>query len=531
MLNTDFETNEKKSFKSFTFDFKALYDSLNPDIVLEAVNAAMIECRPNWTVDFRSWILSLISMSLKSSVGLFENLWYKQKQGVPTGGSLCVQVANITVYYIMHKIVYSKPVIMKDIKAVKRYIDDGAGTFGGSKRQFNNWMDTVNRGLSSFGLHIDEFVIKDTSEYVNFLDIQFCFDHDGQLQTDLYIKETDSRSYLNFSSSHPNHTYSGIVYSQCQRLRRIINDDERLASRLEELKVSFIKAGYPRKMVDNICSKVKSTKRSLECNPKNKGPKNKGPKNNPSSPNIRIISTYGSDKSIIDTVKKFEPLLKRTRSFSGSDNSVASASHGSTSTSRSSHQPTEKSLFQFVKKTGSSIKNRLVKVKSQALGNRFGPTLPCNERNCMCCRLVSHEESRIVNGRVVKSAPGTCSTYNIIYLVSCKMCSKCYVGRSTRTLKTRIGEHRRGFYHILSGKTYDENDDAFSIGMHLLEHGCSDKSNFNECISVCIIDNCNPKSLEVKEHKFIHSFQTLRPMGLNTQNPFSLSILNPNFDL
>ena len=111
------------------------------------------------------------------------------------------------------------------------------------------------------------------------------------------------------------------------------------------------------------------------------------------------------------------------------------------------------------------------------------------------------------------------------------MCSKCYVGRSTRTLKTRIGEHRRGYYHILSGKTYDENDDAFSIGMHLLEHGCSEKYDFSEHFNVCIIDNCNPNTLEVKEHKFIHLLQTLRPKGLNTQNPFGLSILNPNSDL
>ena len=38
------------------------------------------------------------------------------------------------------------------------------------------------------------------------------------------MKETDSRSYLNFDSAHPNYTFSGTVYSQSLRLRQIINE-------------------------------------------------------------------------------------------------------------------------------------------------------------------------------------------------------------------------------------------------------------------------------------------------------------------
>ena len=86
---------------------------------------------------------------------------------------------------------------------------------------------------------------KPPTEYVNFLDIQFCFDQDGDLQTDLYTKETDSRSYLNFSSAHPNHTFSGNVYAQSLRLRSIINNKDRQKIRLDELSVAFKNAGYP----------------------------------------------------------------------------------------------------------------------------------------------------------------------------------------------------------------------------------------------------------------------------------------------
>ena len=75
-----------------------------------------------------------------------------------------------------------------------------------------------NNKIGAYGLHIDESSIKPNSVFVNFLDIQFCFNMEGQLQTDLYIKETDSRAYLNFSSAHANYTFSGNVYSQSIRL-------------------------------------------------------------------------------------------------------------------------------------------------------------------------------------------------------------------------------------------------------------------------------------------------------------------------
>ena len=108
-------------------------------------------------------------------------------------------------------------------------------------------------------------------------------------------------------------------------------------------------------------------------------------------------------------------------------------------------------------------------------------------------------------------APGTCCPYNIIYLVCCKLCTKCYnVGRSVRTLKTRIGEHHHAFYHVIQGKSFDEDNDDYSIGMHLAhEHKVTKNSDFNDNIEVCIIDRYSPKSLEVCENKFIYLLQTL----------------------
>jgi len=366
----------------------------------------------------------------------------------------------------------------------------------------------VNKDLQPFGLNIDESSLASPGNYVPFLDIQFCFDDTGSLQTDLYVKETDSRSYLNFSSTHPNHVYSGIVYSQCLRLRRIINCNIRLAKRLSELRVSFIAACYPASMVDNIIKKVSALERDLYRQSK---------KEEPEKP-VRVVSTYGSDSDIVSSAKKFEAQLSRTRSFSFSGSSEASPPPPSNNT---------KKVFQFVKKTGASLKNKLVKVKNLATGKKYGPTVPCRGKNCKCCEQITDQETLTINGMLVKTAPGSCTTYNIVYLVICTLCHQAYVGRSIQLLRKRIGQHRTKFYSILKGSKIDPLDDDFALGTHLTEHhGCSERTDFNDVYRVCIIDNCSPKVIELKEHKFIHILNTLRPNGINIQNPFGIPRFN-----
>ena len=193
------------------------------------------------------------------------------------------------------------------------------------------------------------------------LDINFCFDPaNGNLKTDLYVKETDSRSYLHFGSCHPNHIYSGIVFSQCLRLRRIINDNTRLKQRLSELEVSFKKCRYPTKMIQNISKKVQSLERNINEEKKKKENGNK----------IRVISTYGCDSDLVSSVKNIEKDLRETKSFSSKMVPCKSENK-------------ENSLFTFVKKTGPNLKQKLVKVKQYAVGDKFGKFRPCGAKKTM----------------------------------------------------------------------------------------------------------------------------------------------------
>ena len=48
---------------------------------------------------------------------------------------------------------------------------------------------------------------------IPFLDVKVKL-NEGKISTDIYIKSMDKHQYLDFTSSHPNHTKSSIVYRQ-----------------------------------------------------------------------------------------------------------------------------------------------------------------------------------------------------------------------------------------------------------------------------------------------------------------------------
>ena len=221
--NTEGLINRK--LKGFTFDFEALYDSLSPELVIRALTQAISECYPNWSANFIDWFTNLLKFSMESAVGVFKDNWYKPNKGIPTGGSCSVPLANIAVYFVLYNAIYSNQNKMNNIVSIKRFIDDGVGIHYMSPREFSLWKNFLTDEVRKVGLNIKESdwnIAENSSDHVNFLDIQFWIDREGKIQTDLYVKPTDSRRYLSFESCHPNHMFAGIVYTQALRIRRIV---------------------------------------------------------------------------------------------------------------------------------------------------------------------------------------------------------------------------------------------------------------------------------------------------------------------
>ena len=228
--------------------------------------------------------------------------------------------------------------------------------------------------------------------------------------------------------------------------------------------------------------------------------------NDEESKPVLIISCHGADDKLVETIKKHEDDLSKTNSF------------------RNASKP----LFQFVKKTGANVGSKLAVLKSLALGNNRGQTVPCNGHgNCKCCSLIK-ENRKDINGLPVSTAPGSCKSKNCIYLVTCVLCSKPYTGRTVQFTHKRMSGHRDCFYKVLrNDEDVDTTSDDYSLGLHLVnEHNCTDKRDFDRFYNLQILENCSPSSLEKKEHAYIHKYNTLFPLGLNKVNPFGLPVLS-----
>ena len=66
-----------------------------------------------------------------------------------------------------------------------------------------------------------------------------------RLLTSTHYKETDTHSFLNYTSSHPANCKNSIPYSQFLRLRRICSEENDFENKSKEM-ASFIRSrGYP----------------------------------------------------------------------------------------------------------------------------------------------------------------------------------------------------------------------------------------------------------------------------------------------
>ena len=429
---------------------------------------------------------------MSAGFGKFEGKWYKPITGIPTGGNLSVQLANITVFYVMFKCLFSKEDRMDKIISTIRFIDDGSGIFKGSKEEFEVWKNTFTSSLKEFGLVIkdeDWNVALKPNDKEHILDILYGFDEDGNLVTDLNRKDTDSRGYLSYSSCHPNHVFSGIVYSQALRLKRIINKEESLLTHLNEMKDDFFKAGYPHTLVENIVKKVIDMPRSLE----------KKQKETPHN-EVILTSTFGGDKPLCTAVKE------------------ACVPFGLN--------------VKYVSKTGATLKNTLTNLKYISLGNKYGITSPCGQSRCESCPLMSGKEE-IVNGKTkYRTAKGNCKTRNIVYNAKCKLCKKLYVGKSTQPCHKRINGHRNSLVKFVENQNivnvassaYDK--DKYSLAIHLYkEHGILNFTGLDNNFEFTILEKCTPKTLDVKEHLWVQKLKTVIPRGLNLYSPMGFPLL------
>ena len=132
------------------------------------------------------------------------------------------------------------------------------------------------------------------------------------------------------------------------------------------------------------------------------------------------------------------------------------------------------------------------------------------------------------SSKIIKTACGSCISQMLIYHANCKLWDKSYVGKTVQILGDRINGHRNKFYDCLRGIMSDQDgcSDDFILGRHLLlYHNLNFRGAFNENYSFTILEHCSPFNIDLNEHLWIHRLKSIKPLGLNSHDPFGIPLV------
>ncbi|XP_070543722.1 uncharacterized protein [Ptychodera flava] len=180
-----------------TLDVEALYTNIPHTDGLEAIRNVI----PN--EETAEYTYQLAKFVLTHNYFEFNDAFYLQTNGTAMGTRMAPQFANIFMADLEQRFLNSYPL---KPRVYFRFIDDifmiwthGLDALKKFYQEFNSFHNTIN------------FTMEYSDNAINFLDTTVKI-RDDHLETSLYRKPTDSRSYLQPSSFHPQHTF-GQLYT------------------------------------------------------------------------------------------------------------------------------------------------------------------------------------------------------------------------------------------------------------------------------------------------------------------------------
>jgi hypothetical protein len=340
-----------------------------------------------------------------------------------------------------------------------------------------------------------------STKSVNFLDTTVKVEN-NEIVTDLYCKPTDSHSYLQYSSSHPQRCKDSIPYSQFLRVRRICSSTVDFDNNVLMLMVHFLRRGYPMKLLEEAMALARSKERLSLLEPKqdiqtgNKGdnsrvflittyhPIDQTLKNivfnnwemlgkSPTTSTLherKLMLGYRRPKNLKEMLVKANVPYKAGDESSRPEgfpplNRVVKTEEPTTSRGEVTGQagPLTKLLQKSIKDffpvhQGASTSTLTKPVEaappkglplkqSGTPAKRRGFNF-CNTKFCRYCPKLNK------SGKITSHSTGqeyncmsniSCRSSNLIYCISCTLCGKQYVGQTSLRLKDRFVHH---FYSI-----------------------------------------------------------------------------------
>lgn len=413
-------------------------------------------------------LLKLIHFILTMNVIKFNDNVYLQTQGTAMGTKMAPNYAILFMARLEEAFLNTqnlKPLVWW------RYIDDIFIIWTHGVSTFHHFIDNLNN------FHpIIKFTTEFSTEGLPFLDTWVYLTEEGLLATRLFTKPTDAHLYLHYKSHHPKKQKDSIPLSQFLRLKRICTLEDDFIAAAREMFKHFQARGYP----DHII--LKGRKRAME-----------------------------TDREVLLTTKEpipMESILYIYRFNNPLFNPVCLIQKHLHLLMRHPHTRFLSSKrFQGVPARSSTLRDILVSANSSTITSRPKGNHRC-ERNCSTCphMAITTTFTSTSTGKSYKiQGSFSCTSWNVIYLITCKACHLQYVGQTSNTLSTRMNQH------LSSIRRCSDTPIA--------QHFNQPAHNVNDVI-VNVVTSPMSKLLVTRlrwELAWIRELVTMVPSGLNTQ--------------
>ena len=187
---------------------------------------------------------NLLSLATQESYFLFNDVLYKQKDGVAMGSPLGPTMANVFIFFYEVKWLEQctnefKPVFYR------RYVDDIFVLFKSAEHlsKFSDHFNTCHQNMS-FSLE------QEKDGKFSFFDVEVSRQEDDFVTT-VYRKPTFSGVYTHFESFLPTIYKFAMIYTLVYRCFKICSDWTKFHEDLNFLKQIFLKNGYPQSFIYN----------------------------------------------------------------------------------------------------------------------------------------------------------------------------------------------------------------------------------------------------------------------------------------
>ncbi|XP_041424662.1 uncharacterized protein LOC121395364 [Xenopus laevis] len=401
------------------------------------------------------------------------------------GSAVAPSFANLFVYKLEKAFFLREPYLVY-IKHYYRYVDDILILWEGPANLFEEMVNEANRSHSTL-----KFTMESSQHEINFLDINIKID-ENKIYTNLYRKTMDRNNLLHRKSFHNPKTLNAIPKGQYIRARKIASTETAFNQASKELTKRFVNRGYPAGHLSKVQQEVQKLTRQDLLSPKQQKTRD--------TDRLTFVSKYDKrSRSIENVIKRYWPILQ--------------------------HDPKYGPIFsippRFAYKRGKTIRDILCQntaPKNEDKVFKGTPkigTFPC--LSCICCNSIikgAHINHPATGKEIKLSTYATCSTNYVVYVLKCP-CGKLYVGKTIRSVNTRIKEHKNAIRNF-KANTYTDT----SVSRHFSEarhNVCQLKWKVLEVVPKMSKGGDRNNLLLQRESRWINRLDSTYPKGMNEQ--------------